>query len=76
MKILLSLLFFCFITVGSYAQGIKASIKGLSFMAGTWTIKHKWGDMEEFWGPPMGDNMVSSYRCVKDGKVVFTNLLS
>ena len=40
-------------------------------MAGTWTLKHKWGDMEEFWGPPMGNNMVSSYRCVKDGKVVF-----
>ena len=40
-------------------------------MAGTWMLKHKWGDMEEFWGPPMGNNMVSSYRCVKDGKVVF-----
>ncbi|MHA4812545.1 DUF6265 family protein [Flavitalea flava] len=27
--------------------------------------------MEEFWGPPIGNNMICSYRCVKDGKVVF-----
>lgn len=40
-------------------------------MAGTWTLKHEWGDMEEFWGQPIGDNMASTFRCVKDGKVVF-----
>lgn len=40
-------------------------------MAGKWTLKHQWGDMEEFWGAPMGDNMVSAFRCVKEGKVVF-----
>jgi hypothetical protein len=71
MKTILSLTLFFLLTAGSYAQSIKASVKDLSFMAGTWMLKHKWGDMEEFWGPPMGDNMVSSYRCVKDGKVVF-----
>jgi hypothetical protein len=55
----------------SRAQQFKASIKDLAFMAGTWTQKHKWGDMEEFWGPPMGNNMICSYRCVSKGKVVF-----
>lgn len=45
-------------------------------MAGTWTLKHEWGDMEEFWGPPMGDNMVSTFRCVKDGKIVFYEFMA
>jgi hypothetical protein len=71
MKYLLSLLLLLLITTAGYTQNIKASVKDLAFMAGTWTLKHQWGDMEEFWGPPMGDNMVSSYRCVKDGKIVF-----
>lgn len=53
------------------AQTKKPAVKDLAFMAGTWTLKHQWGDMEEFWGQPMGDNMVSTFRCVKDGKVVF-----
>jgi hypothetical protein len=53
------------------AQTFKADIKNLSFMTGTWGQHHEWGDMEEFWGPPMGNNMICSYRCVKDGKVLF-----
>jgi hypothetical protein len=72
MKTILSLTTLSLLLItGSYAQSIKANVKDLSFMAGTWVLKHKWGNMEEFWGPPIGDNMVSSYRCVKDGKVVF-----
>ncbi|HEV3326929.1 MAG TPA: DUF6265 family protein [Puia sp.] len=57
--------------LGLRAQTFKADIKGLSFMTGTWGQHHEWGDMEEFWGPPMGNNMICSYRCVKDGKVLF-----
>lgn len=57
--------------LGLRAQTFKADIKDLSFMAGTWGQHHEWGDMEEFWGPPMGNNMVCSYRCVKEGKVLF-----
>ncbi|MFD1255485.1 DUF6265 family protein [Mucilaginibacter terrae] len=71
MKAILSLSLFLLLNTGIQAQSAKISINDLSFMAGTWILKHKWGDMEEFWGPPMGNNMVSSYRCVKDGKVVF-----
>jgi hypothetical protein len=62
------LLFFCHAVP---AQTLKANTKDLSFMTGTWAQKHEWGDMEEFWGAPMGDCMVSTFRCVKDGKVVF-----
>ena len=60
-----------FLPLGLWAQTLKADIKDLSFMAGIWSQHHEWGDMEEFWGPPMGNNMVCSYRCVKDGKVLF-----
>src|ERR1700748_342355 len=65
--LLLGLLF----PIGVWAQTLKADIKDLSFIAGTWGQRHEWGDMEEFWGPPMGNNMICSYRCVKDGKVLF-----
>src|SRR5579863_6202246 len=57
--------------LGLRAQTFKADIKDLSFMTGTWGQHHEWGDMEEFWGPPMGNNMICSYRCVKAGKVLF-----
>jgi hypothetical protein len=58
MKTILSLTTLSLLLItGSYAQSIKANVKDLSFMAGTWVLKHKWGNMEEFWGPPIGDNM-------------------
>ena len=40
-------------------------------MAGKWTTKGEWGDMEENWSQPLGNCMMCSYRCIKDGKVVF-----
>ena len=58
------------------AQTKKASVEDLAFMAGRWALKHEWGDMEEFWGPPMGDNMVSTFRCVKNGKVIFYEFMA
>jgi hypothetical protein len=51
------------------AQRIK--IDSLAFMQGRWTQQHAWGDMEEFWGAPMGNSMMCSYRCVNKGKAVF-----
>ncbi|MBD1387329.1 hypothetical protein IDJ75_18715 [Mucilaginibacter rigui] len=75
-KALLFILLISAITGTSSAQLKKASVKDLAFMAGTWTLKHEWGDMEEFWGPPMGDNMVSTFRCVKDGKIVFYEFMA
>jgi hypothetical protein len=53
------------------AQVPVKEIKDLSFMAGKWITKGEWGDMEENWSAPMGNSMMCSYRCVKDGKIVF-----
>ena len=55
----------------SVAQVPPKNIKDLAFMAGKWTTHSAWGDMEENWSEPMGNNMMCSYRCVKDGKVIF-----
>ena len=68
MRLLLLLLL---LPVATYGQPKKAHIKDLEFLKGVWRLQHAWGDMEEIWGPPMGDNMTCSYRCVKDGKIVF-----
>jgi hypothetical protein len=53
------------------AQAPVKEIKDLAFMSGKWVTKSTWGDMEENWSAPMGNCMMCSYRCVKDGKVVF-----
>ena len=63
--------FLLFIPVTTLCQPKKAHVKDLDFMKGVWRLKHKWGDMEEIWGPVMGDNMICAYRFVKDGKIVF-----
>lgn len=60
-----------FISVSAFSQIPIRNIKDLAFMAGKWVTKGEWGDMEENWSAPMGNCMMCSYRCVKDGKVVF-----
>ena len=59
---------FCSVT---FSQVPTRNIKDLAFMAGRWITHSAWGDMEENWSPPMGNSMMCSYRCVKDGKVIF-----
>lgn len=54
-----------------YCWSQTRDIKDLAFLAGRWTTTTEWGDMEEHWSKPMGNSMMCSYRCVKDGKVVF-----
>jgi hypothetical protein len=53
------------------AQNSEYKIDALKFMSGKWVTSSEWGDMEENWSMPMGDNMMCSYRCVKNGKIVF-----
>ena len=69
------LLLLAFIGSAATAQ-IKAKVSDLHFMAGQWTVQHAWGDMEENWSAPMGNNMMGAYRCVKDGKVVFYEFMA
>lgn len=60
-----------FVTHMSFSQAPVRDIKDLAFMSGKWVTKGEWGDMEEHWSEPYGNSMMCSYRCVKDGKVVF-----
>ena len=62
---------FLFASLSGSSQLQRASLNDLQFIAGRWTLQHEWGDMEEVWSAPMGNNMMGSYRCVKDGKAVF-----
>ncbi|SDG73017.1 hypothetical protein SAMN05421827_11053 [Pedobacter terrae] len=66
----LILAFLCF-SVPAFAQLKKATVKDLAFMSGTWVQKSDWGDLEEFWSEPNGESMMSSFRCVKNGKALF-----
>lgn len=70
-KILLSLPAAFLTILTAQAQQLRASVSDLAFLAGTWTQQHAWGDMEEVWQPPMGNCIVSTFRCVNQGKVVF-----
>lgn len=65
------LLFFCLSLTFGYAQVPVKKIENLAFMAGKWITHSAWGDMEANWSEPMGNSMMCSYRCVKDGKVIF-----
>ena len=71
MKKLLIISLFLVVVGSVSAQVPRKDIKNLAFMAGKWITHTAWGDMEENWSEPMGDNMMCSYRCVKDGKVIF-----
>ncbi|MCI0751689.1 MAG: DUF6265 family protein [Flammeovirgaceae bacterium] len=56
----------------AYAQSdLKATVADLAFISGNWVTSMKWGDMEENWSAPVGNSMMCSYRCIKDGKVTF-----
>jgi hypothetical protein len=63
--------FFILISASAFSQAPVRNISDLSFMSGKWATRGEWGDMEENWSVPMGNSMMCSYRCVKDGKVVF-----
>ncbi len=60
-----------YFTISSANAQLEASVNDLAFMSGTWAQKSGWGDLEEYWSAPQGDSMVSSFRCVQDGKAVF-----
>lgn len=54
----------------SVAQ-VTANMSQLSFFAGEWRGKMEWGDIEEYWSEPLGDNMMCTFRCMKNGKALF-----
>lgn len=54
----------------------KASIKDMAWLTGHWRGLALGGISEEIWAEPAGGAMMGSYRLVKDGKVVFYELLA
>lgn len=61
----------CWLISMSLLAQTNREMNSLKFMAGTWRTPHAWGDMEEIWSEPTHGNMMGSFRCIKDGKIVF-----
>lgn len=59
----------------SLAQAPTRHINDLAFLSGTWATRSEWGDMEQHWSAPMGNSLMCVYRCVKDGRVIFYELM-
>jgi hypothetical protein len=57
------------------ARPAKATIADISWLAGHWIGEGLGGTTEEVWAPPLGNSMMGMYRLVKNGKVVFSELL-
>lgn len=74
-KLLFIPLFFMWTVPAADAQTPPRDLNDLAFIAGTWKTTSEWGDMEEYWSKPMGNCMMCVYRCVKDGKIVFYELI-
>ena len=66
----LVVVFIIFQFEAGYGQ-INAPLDQLSFMSGIWKGSMEWGELEEFWSSPQGDNMMGTFRCVKNDKVLF-----
>ena len=49
----------------------QSSITSLSFLTGTWKTEHKWGEMTEIWSAVESENLMCTFRCIKDDKVIF-----
>jgi hypothetical protein len=72
MKSIVTIYLFVFVSLTATAQvNQKFKISDLDFIAGNWKATSDWGDMDEIWSRPSGNCMMCTFRCVKDGKVVF-----
>lgn len=54
----------------------KAKVADLAWLAGHWEGDGLSGKVEEFWSPPVGDNLIGMFRLMKDGKTHFTEFFS
>jgi hypothetical protein len=53
----------------------RARVTDLAWLQGHWIGEGLGGTTEEIWSPPLGNSMMGMFRLVKDGKVVFSELL-
>jgi len=59
-----------FLIVASLATA-QTSVSTLSFLAGRWVAQGADEQQEEIWSPPVGANVVGSFRVVQSGRAVF-----
>ncbi|HET6540446.1 MAG TPA: DUF6265 family protein [Chryseolinea sp.] len=72
MKFLTTTISLLLVSVTTFSQvNQKFKIVDLAFMTGDWKTTSGWGDMDETWSSPRGNCMMCTFRCVKDGKIVF-----
>jgi Domain of unknown function (DUF6265) len=72
MKFFITIISLLLFSVTAFSQINKTfKIEDLAFMAGNWETTSDWGDMDEVWSSPRGNCMMCTFRCVKDGKIVF-----
>ncbi|HSR18755.1 MAG TPA: DUF6265 family protein, partial [Ignavibacteriaceae bacterium] len=50
-------------------------ISKLSWLAGSYRGEKWESTSEEYWSLPMGNNMIGMFRLIKEGKIVFTELV-
>jgi len=53
----------------------KARIEDVAWLAGRWTGDFSGGAGEEVFAPPAGDSMIGMFRLVKEGRIVFSELI-
>lgn len=54
----------------------KARIGEVAWLAGRWIGEFSGGTGEEVFAPPAGDSMLGMFRLVKDGRIVFSELMT
>jgi hypothetical protein len=62
--------------LGPGAKSPQATMSDVAWLAGHWVGPALGGEAEEIWSPPKTGSMMGMYRLVRDGKVVFYELLT
>ena len=62
--------------LGTGAKSPHATMSDVAWLAGHWVGPALGGEAEEIWSPPKAGSMMGMYRLVRDGKVVFYELLA
>ena len=61
--------------LGKTESSPRARIADVAWLAGRWVGDFMGGRGEEVFAPPQGDTMIGMFRLVKDGKIVFSELI-
>jgi hypothetical protein len=62
--------------LGTGTKSPPATMSDVDWLAGHWVGPALGGEAEEIWSPPKAGTMMGMYRLVRDGRVVFYELLT